>query len=174
MRLFLSSFPNSYFEIIIDQLPEGFKLAPRETPADASGDYQTLERQLKTRVYLSLNKNSDDGWSLPISTLQDNETFVDGAKRFMKELVGEEVDIFYLSNCPMAFDMVRYGESESKNGFFGEKIYYMRIQYGEGDIDTNGPLKEMEDWGWLTRDEMAERVREKNGANAGKFYHYML
>jgi hypothetical protein len=93
----------------------------------------------------------------------------------MKDLVGEEMDIFYLSNCPMAVDYVQYEEKESKDGFFGEKIFYMRVQYGQGDIDSSGAgLNSMHDWGWLSRDEMSERIKEKNGEDASLFYHYML
>jgi hypothetical protein len=56
--------------------------------------------------------------------------------------------------------------------YYGEKIFYYRVQYDSGDVDE-GALK-ADDYAWLTREEMTERVEEERGKHQAKFFHYML
>lgn len=162
-------------EELYASLPEGFTPAPRETIADETGDIQTLERKLKTRVYLSVRPDDATGWVLPTATLEKDETILDGAKRATSTIAGDKLKMLCLSNCPMAVDMVPYSEEELKanDGFYGEKIFYMRVQYDEGDVEES-KLKNNNDWGWLDRSEMTDRVKAEKGEEAGLFYHYML
>ena len=161
------------------QLPEGFEPAPRITEADEKNIIQTTQRKLQDRLYLTIRPNEETGWSLPITTLNednDDETFVDGVKRYMKaNKMLKNLSVRCLSNCPMVVDVIRYenGSEESDNGtYYGEKIFYMRVQYEEGDVKKVD--KGINDWGWLERSEMVERVKEEKGEEASKFYHYML
>lgn len=160
-------------------MPEDFQPAPRITEADKNNIIQTLERKLSDRLYLALRANDDIGWSLPMTELNienNDETFVDGVRRFIKSnKMLEDLNILCLSNCPMAVDVVKYDEGDEKNEsskFFGEKIFYMRVQYDSGDIGNVD--KSLDDWGWLERSEMIERVKSEKGDDASKFYHYML
>ena len=110
------------------QLPEGFTPAPRVTEADKSGDVQTLNRKLNTRVYLSIKPNEDEGWMLPTASINidKKETFLEGAKRATLMVAGESLELFCPSNCPMGVSAVEYTEEERKaNGesFFGEKTF---------------------------------------------------
>lgn len=75
----------------------------------------------------------------------------------------------------MVVDMIEYNDDMMKenDGFFGEKIFYMRVQYDEGEVDVN-KMKKMSDWGWLARDEMQERVKVEKGEESALFYKYML
>ncbi len=156
-------------------LPEGFTPAPRETEADKTGNVQTLDRRLKTRVYLSIRKDDQLGWHLPTVDLNENETFLDGAKRATKSVAGEDLILRCLSNCPMVVDVVEYSDEEkNKNsGIFGEKTFYMRVQYEDGDVEASR-IGNMDDWGWLARDEMVEKVSADKGDDAALFYKYML
>lgn len=160
---------------LMDLLPEGFTPAPRETEADKSGDIQTLNRQLKTRVYLSIRNNDAQGWHLPTASLKEDETFLDGAKRATEHVAGDELILRCFSNCPMGIDVVEYSDEEKENngGFFGEKIFYMRVQHEDGDVKTS-KVSKMEDWGWLAREEMVEKVTAEKRDEAALFYKYML
>mmetsp|Transcript_17523 Transcript_17523/g.26514 ORF Transcript_17523/g.26514 Transcript_17523/m.26514 type:complete len:347 (-) Transcript_17523:120-1160(-) len=163
-------------EELLAQLPEGFTPAPRVTEADKSGDVQTLNRKLNTRVYLSIKPNEDEGWMLPTASINidKKETFLEGAKRATQMVAGESLELFCPSNCPMGVSAVEYTEEERKaNGdsFFGEKTFYMRIQYDDGDVEESSAGK-MNDWGWLTRDEMVDKVSGND--DAATFYKYML
>jgi len=176
-------------EELLDMLPEGFTPAPRETEADKSGDIQTLDRQLKTRVYLTIeNIQNDDkgiakaslnsnGWQLPSVTLDENETMLEGAKRAIKLIAGESLTLRCFSNCPMGVDVVEYTEEEKQQHggtYFGEKTFYMRVQHEDGDVKKNTMDDKFEDWGWLSREEMTKKVVDKKGEEAAMFYKYML
>lgn len=145
------------------------------TEADKSGDIQTLNRQLKTRVYLSIRPDDAQGWDLPTVSLNENETFLEGAKRATATVAGDDLILRCFSNCPMGVDVVEYTEEEKKanDGFFGEKIFYMRVQYEDGDVEKS-KVSKMNDWGWLARDEMAEKASAEKGEEAASFYKYML
>mmetsp|Transcript_15592 Transcript_15592/g.18120 ORF Transcript_15592/g.18120 Transcript_15592/m.18120 type:complete len:348 (+) Transcript_15592:189-1232(+) len=156
-------------------LPEGYTPAPRETLADSAGDIQTLERRLKTRVYLSIRPDDATGWTLPNAVLNENETLLEAAKRAVTDVVGDNLKILCLSNCPMTVDMIPYSSEErnKESDFFGEKIFFMRIQYEDGDVSKE-MMGKMDDWGWLERSEMSDKVKAEKGEDAGFFYKYML
>jgi large subunit ribosomal protein L46 len=170
----------SYYHIV-DLLPEGYKPAPRITEADKNNIIQTLDRKLTQRVYLALRPNNDIGWILPTIDLNlknDNETFVQCVKNYLSSnTMYQNLDIAYLSNCPMAVEAIRYSgndDKRSENGkYYGEKIFYMRVQYQDGNVGEIDK-KALDDWGWLERSEMVERVKAEKGEDASLFYHYML
>jgi large subunit ribosomal protein L46 len=151
-------------------LPEGFKPAPRETEADATGDVKTRERKLKTRVYLAV-QDATDGWSVPTTYVNESETLLDAAKRAVPEAVGTDLKIYCPSNCPMAVDMKVY-DKEEQTEYFGEKIFFFRVQWDDGDV-VEADMK-AKDYGWLAREEMTERVKAEKGDIASKFYHYFM
>ena len=156
---------------MIEMLPEGFTPAPRETEADNIGDVRTLNRRLKSRVYLAVK---DDGkWALPTATVKPEETLLDATKRAVADAAGDKLELYCPSNCPMAVDLTVYSEEDQKKfGTFGVKTFFLRVQYDEGEVDEEE--NDGSDYGWLDRDEITERVREEQGEDASKFYHYML
>ena len=87
-----------------------------------------------------------------------------------------DLKMIHLSNCPMGVDVIPYDNDEdvrSEAGkYFGEKIFYMRVQYEEGDVTSN--KSKFDDWGWLSRSEIVARVKDEKGENSSLFYHYML
>jgi len=170
-------------EELYELLPEGFTPMPRETPADASGFLQTLDRKLKTRVYLTIRHNDTDGWIVPTLDLNEvdsgnakkDETIVECAKRAVKLYCGGDFNVKYIGNAPMGVTMATNEElGVEDSAAFGVKTFYLRIQYDEGKIDEERLGKNVEDWGWLDRDEMTERVKEEKGEKIGNFFHYLL
>lgn len=170
LLFFLTS--NVYFTIrIIEMLPPGYTPAPRETEADKSGNVKTLDRRLKTRVYLAVKDN--DKWSLPTVDVKDDETLLDATKRAVSDAAGDGLELYCPSNCPMAVHLQVYSEEDQqKFGTFGTKTFFLRVQYDEGEVNEED--NDGRDFGWLDREEMTERVREEQGEDASKFYHYML
>lgn len=176
---FFRFFIESIFLLYVAQLPEGFQPAPRITEADEKNIIQTTQRRLQDRLYLTIRPDDDVGWTLPITALNEennDETFVDGVKRYLKSnKMYKDLTVRCLSNCPMVADVIAYedGNEESENGtYYGEKIFYMRVQYEEGEVEKAD--ENLNDWGWLERSEMVERVKAEKGEDASKFYHYML
>lgn len=158
-------------EDLLALLPEGFQPAPRETEADKTGDVKTLDRKLKTRVYLIIQE--DSSWTFPTATVREDstETLLAAAKRALRQAVGSNMDILYLSNCPMAVDTIVYPK-DKRETYYGEKIFYIKAQRDDGDVDPE-QLQSL-DHAWLAREEIVDRVRQQNGDDASKFYHHIL
>jgi len=157
-------------EQMIAQLPEGYKPGPRITEADTNGEVKTMKRRLAERVYFLAQKNGK--WIFPTVTLAGDETFSDAAKRAVLMSVGEEMDIYYVSNCPMAVDMHIVPEAErAKVGFYGTKTFFMKVQHDEFDATLGAGF---DDYAWLARDEIADRMKAQNGHSASRFFHYIL
>jgi large subunit ribosomal protein L46 len=188
MKTFLGQFgkeyPKELFDIDYDKprpitdeellamLPKGFTPAPRETEADKTGNVRTTNRKLKTSVYLTVQE--DEEWQLPTVTLLDDgkETFLEAAKRAVKEKVGDGVEFWCPSNCPWSVDMKAFPENQRANGLYGTKTFFMKVQYDEGVVSEQEMT--VQDFAWLDRREIAERFGEKQGDEASMFYHYML
>lgn len=146
-------------EAMAAHFPRGFEPAPRETEADKTGNVNTLDRKLKTRVYLNVQDDNDitNKWNFPSVSLKDDETLLDAAKRAIAEKVDcpKELNIWYPSNCPIAVDLNIYDENSEerqKDKLYGEKIFFMKFQYeyDEGEVQTT----KKNQLAWLDRDEI--------------------
>ena len=154
-------------EELMEDLPEGFTPAPRETEADRTGDTRTVNRKLKTSIYLVVQKEGDR-WHFPTVDLQEEETLLEAAKRALKEQVGEQLEFWSISNAPCAVDMKAF--ESPKDGLYGTKTFFLKLYYDEGEAAT----KNVSDFSWLDRQEMTEKVLQEQGENTSKFYHYLL
>jgi large subunit ribosomal protein L46 len=161
-------------EELLELLPKGFTPAPRETEADETGDVRTTNRKLKTSIFLAVQDGEDKGlhWQLPTVTLNTDEMLLEAAKRAVKEKVGEEVEFWCPSNSPFAVDMMAFPEDQRKDGFYGTKTFFVKVQYDEGDVSEQ--TMAVKDFAWLERTEMVERVQKEQGDYESKFYQYML
>jgi len=178
----VAEFDDSYedkaytMEEILELLPEGLKLMPRETEADETGFYRTLDRKLKTRVYLAIRPNDEKGWMVPTVDLKSNETLVDGAKRAVEKVSSRSNDLVIrcFGNAPMGVSLKANDKGSDTDGIFGTKTFFMKVQYESGNVYENELNKVMGDWGWLDRREIAERIKQEKGENIGLFYHHLL
>lgn len=153
-------------------LPEGFTPASRETEADKTGDVRTLDRRLKTRVYLAVQGKENAKWGFPTATLKGDETLLEAAQRAVTDAIGSEMELYCPSNCPMAVDMNVPPQDKRVDGMFGTKTFFMKVQHDEGDVSESS--MNVSDFAWLDRGEMVERVLKERGEGPSKFYHYML
>jgi large subunit ribosomal protein L46 len=162
-------------------LPRGFTPAPRETEADHNGDVRTLDRRLKTRVYLTIKdslstpEGDKDMWQLPTVQVLEDETLLDAAKRAVREKVGAALEIYCPSNCPMAVETRVFKEEERCKHIntFGIKTFFMVVQYDDGKV-TMEDLLGASDFAWLEKPEVVDRIREEQGERQSKLYQYLL
>eukprot|EP00577_Skeletonema_sp_RCC1716_P021757 CAMPEP_0113423374 /NCGR_PEP_ID=MMETSP0013_2-20120614/28983_1 /TAXON_ID=2843 ORGANISM="Skeletonema costatum, Strain 1716" /NCGR_SAMPLE_ID=MMETSP0013_2 /ASSEMBLY_ACC=CAM_ASM_000158 /LENGTH=364 /DNA_ID=CAMNT_0000311227 /DNA_START=47 /DNA_END=1141 /DNA_ORIENTATION=- /assembly_acc=CAM_ASM_000158 len=167
-------------EDMIAGLP--FTPAPRETEADASGDVKTLDRQLKTRLYLTIKSDTEGNlsgprWTLPSTIAETNESLLAAAERAVSDSVGSDLKLWCPSNAPMAVNMRVYNDKlpESfRENYFGEKIFYYRVQYDNTGGDVDEAAMKADDYAWLTREEVVDRIEEERGKHQARFFHYML
>jgi len=164
--------PNETIEDALKLLPKKFKPAPRETEADATGNINTLDRALKQRVYLTVKESdeSGDSWAFPSTDVREGETLLDAVTRSIKEATGPELEIYTLSNAPMAFDYRLLPTNNTEETLKGEKIFYFRITYDGGDV------KDPSKCAWLTKEEIVKNALDKYGKDSHipKLQHYHL
>lgn len=176
--------------VLMDAAGLPFTPAPRETEADATGNIQTRDRQLKTSVFLGIKSDAEGNksgprWTLPSALAQSNETLLQTAQRAVQDVAGSDLKVWCPSNAPMTVNFRVYNKnlSEELRGdgdddnihYYGEKIFYYRVQYDSGDVNEKEIKKaNVDDWGWLANDEMVERVTEERGEHQAKFFRYML
>jgi large subunit ribosomal protein L46 len=163
--------PMTYDELLA-QLP--FTPAARETEADESGDVRTINRKLKTNIYLAIQEqNKNDLWQFPSVDIKESETLLDAAKRAITEQVGTDVEFWCPSNCPWSVHLTPYTDEERQvANLYGIKTFFMKLQHDDGDVSTKDMT--VKDFAWLDRQEMADRVKEQQGDHMSKFYYYML
>lgn len=150
---------------------KGFTPAPRITEADTSGNVRTTDRKLKTNIFLTV-QGDDSMWKLPTVSLKDNEILLDAAKRAIPETIGDQVEFWCPSNCPCAVEMNAFApEQQQKEGRYGTKTFFMKVQYDEGAVKADG-IKGTLDFAWLDRSEIVERIQEQKGD--ARFYKYLL
>ncbi|GAX23727.1 hypothetical protein FisN_12Hh304 [Fistulifera solaris] len=148
---------------------KGFTPAPRITEADKNGDVRTTDRKLKTSIYLTVQEDSI--WKFPTVALKDDEMLLDAAKRAIPEAVGEELEFWCPSNCPVAVEMMAFSaEQQQKEQQYGNKTFFIKVQYDEGIVKLG--TQKVTDFAWLNRSEIIERVEKQNGD--GAFYKYLL
>lgn len=130
-----------------------------------------MDRRLKTWVYLTV-KDSEQ-WQCPTIEVKEDETLLEAAKRAIKDKIGEQLEIYYPSNCPMAVDMQVYStEERAQHNMYGEKTFFMVVQYDEGSITKNEIAAD--DFAWLEKSEFVERVKEQQGEDKSELYQYLL
>lgn len=210
------SYKHAHYHIYVYIAGLPFTPAPRETEADKTGNIHTLDRQLKTSVFLAIQSTNEGTlsniprWTLPsaIATSTD-ETLLAVAQRAVTNVAGPNLKIWCPGNAPMAVNLRVYNPklpAEFRENYYGEKIYYYRVQHDSGDMSNDvllseslsevasaaAPLKKgnkkkeeemvveekkgngISDWGWLSKNEIVERVEGERGKHQAKFFHYML
>lgn len=178
-----------------------FTLAPRETMADRSGNIHTRDRCLKTSVYLAIQSTHERSmsgrsrWTLPSTIATNHETLLQSAQRVVTEFAGPNLKVWCPGNAPMACNLRVYNRNlpeKFRGNYYGERVFYYRVQYDSGDVEEDtilpSSLKETEtkekggekkkgdvdDWGWLSKEEIVTRVEGERGKHQAKFFHYML
>jgi large subunit ribosomal protein L46 len=177
--------PSSFFLPNTAGLP--FTPAPRETEADATGYVRTRDRKLKTSVFLAVRSDAEGNasgprWTLPsaIASGGGGVTLHDAAKRAVDECAGTGMTLWCPGNAPMAANLRVYNPSlpeEFRGGYYGEKVLYYRVQHDSGDVDAESIVRAgggVDDWGWLSKEEIVERVEGERGRHQAKFFRYML
>ena len=151
---------------------------------------RTLDRRLKTRVFLTIQdtvstpSGDKEMWRLPTVQLrggggekeQQEETLLEGAKRAIREKVGDVLQIYYPSNCPMAVETRVFNKVERKfhgDTYFGIKTFFMVVQYDDGKV-TMDDLLNASDFAWLEKSEIVDRIRQEQGDRPSKLYQYLL
>ncbi|KAG8890572.1 54S ribosomal protein L17 mitochondrial [Tulasnella sp. 332] len=128
--------------------PENYdKPLPRESEADKIGDVQSLDRSGERNLYLVV-KTKQGIWKLPQAVAASGDALHVAARKQLIQQCGEAMDTWIVGRQPVGFY-----EDEEKIFFFKAHIFA-----GQVSRDTSS---DMEDFAWLTKQEIADRVEEK-------------
>jgi len=142
-----------------------------------SPSLKNLGRKLDTSIYFIIYPNKDTGWILPTVdiNIKSEETLLEAAKRAVLYSLGSSVKSGYLGNCPSGVYVIPYdAERQSKEHIFGEKVFFMRVQYIGGCTEEDELKTAFDDWAWLDRSEIIDIFRVEKDEETSMFYHYLL
>jgi large subunit ribosomal protein L46 len=151
-----------------------FKLAPRETEADASGNMKTMERALKESVYFMVKNKSTSSWEFPQAELKQEEFLGIAAQRAIAETATNMPRLFHFKRQPIGY-ICQANDSLKSKGFYGTKHFfysalvidpYESIFEGE-NIKLDKAYSEVS---WRTKSEVVEVV----GGNYGEYLKHLL
>lgn len=130
---------------------------PRVTEADRRNNTKSLRRALAHRLFLVVKKDRQEhSWQFPQGVWQPGETIRDTAHHRLTEMLGDKLEMFYVSNAPAVHvEYLNSPEYAKTTGYYGTKIFFLRA------IQTGGALKlppGIVDFAWLKLDELEERI----------------
>ncbi|XP_012548733.1 39S ribosomal protein L46, mitochondrial [Bombyx mandarina] len=142
------------FEDAANEEYSKFKFGNLETDADKKGDKTSTERCLQRHLVLVTQRKlgNDSKTLLPQGHWQEGETLRQTAERIVKEQIGSELQIKFISNAPCGFYKYKY--PSEMNGKVGAKIFFYYANYKSGN-----PTKSKVNW--LTRKELDEMLPQK-------------
>ncbi|CZR66902.1 related to ribosomal protein YmL17 precursor, mitochondrial [Phialocephala subalpina] len=137
----------------------------RITDADRKGDVRRLDRQLARTLYLVV-KRKDGGWGFPSGELVGRENLHQAAERILVQTAGLNMNTWIIGHVPIGHHILkpRYTYSPDSTPSLakqGEKTFFMkgRIMAGQADLKEN--LFGLEDFKWLTKEEVQKVVADK-------------
>eukprot|EP00308_Calcidiscus_leptoporus_P023039 CAMPEP_0119364922 /NCGR_PEP_ID=MMETSP1334-20130426/11843_1 /TAXON_ID=127549 /ORGANISM="Calcidiscus leptoporus, Strain RCC1130" /LENGTH=177 /DNA_ID=CAMNT_0007380751 /DNA_START=205 /DNA_END=738 /DNA_ORIENTATION=- len=126
------------------------KEGSREGKGDRTADERSLARKLSCRLYLLLR--IDGEWQLPQTQWASERGAGESGASAREEVAvavaarcGEELQLHWMGNAPIA----HLATADTPATFF------WRLQHFGGAVH---PTAEVEDYGWLTKEELAERL----------------
>jgi len=63
-------------------------------------------------------------------------------------------------------------EQQKESGLYGTKKFFMLCYHDAGQVDDD--VAKIQDYAWLEREEVVNRIKEQDGEDMSKLYHYML
>ncbi|KAJ2332669.1 hypothetical protein GGI00_002688 [Coemansia sp. RSA 2681] len=116
----------------------------RETEADATGDYSSLERRLDRTLYLVV-KGAQGEWMLPQGEVKGEELLHEAARRNLKEMCGGKMSVWMVGNGPVG----HYKSGEAST-------FYIKGHILAGQAKANAELAS--EFKWITREEVEKTV----------------
>lgn len=116
------------------------------TDADKSGNFNSLERQLRRTLYL-LVKDNKGSWRFPNFELGEEKSLHDAAEKGLREVGGDNINTWTVSKTPAT--VLKNGEKNL------EFLIKSHILMGQFEIRDKNSISE---YAWLTKDEIKEKV----------------
>ncbi|OJJ47017.1 hypothetical protein ASPZODRAFT_159015 [Penicilliopsis zonata CBS 506.65] len=141
-----------------EEIPRPF---PRVTEADQKNDQKRLDRALQRTLYL-LVKSKEGFWKFPSSPIETGETLRVAAERTLAQSAGVNMNTWMVGYHPVGHHVYNFRRPKTVDAtgaeLVGEKTFFMkgRIMAGQADLAANE--QELEDFKWLSKDEIQTHV----------------
>ena len=135
------------------QKVDTFNPLPRTTEADRKNDTRSLDRKLYSKLFLVIKRKGK--WGFPNIKIQQKEGLLQCAERAASTIFHPEKregDLYFISSAPCGY---RAGD--------GAKEFFLRAQLINGGFSKEECPQPIEDYQWLTADEVGELLYGPNG-----------
>lgn len=141
--------------------PKVEKPLERLTEADDTKDVRRLDRQLARTLYLCV-KRETGGWGFPSGVLIGRENLHQAAERIIVQTAGLNMNTWIVGHVPVGHHIIkpRYAQDLSIEAA-GEKTFFMKARILAGQADLKGNLFGLNDFKWLTKQELEKHVAPK-------------
>jgi len=147
-----------------------FTPASRTTDADHNNDLKSSHRKLDSKLLLLVKQKlgPESHWVAPQGVRQEGESMRDAAERILRTCCGESLQAQFMGNAPSGFYKYKYSKDPPTDGQpVGAKVFYFKAQLKSGDVIKSSP--EVEDYLWLTKEELPSYVPASYADNLDKF-----
>ncbi|XP_055353400.1 39S ribosomal protein L46, mitochondrial-like isoform X2 [Paramacrobiotus metropolitanus] len=144
-----------------NELYEKFKPAPRITESDQKNDTRATNRKLDRKLYLVVNQKLGDSarWVFPQGAWQGSESLYETAADALRRIGGTDLQFMSLGSTPVGFYRYKYPiSSKIAKDFYGAKVFFFKALLRKGSVT---PSSEVEDYQWMTREELQQTVTDK-------------
>ena len=139
-----------------------FEPASVTTEADESGDQRTILRALRNHLYLVVKPHGGDGYEFPHGPVEDGETMREAAERQVGDMASLDVQLaYFIGNAPT-------GHVEKQDG---NTVFFHRAEFLGDDEDLAAITDTVDDYKWVTKDELLELVDERSRKVLGNMVH---
>lgn len=132
----------------------------RITEADKTNDVRRLDRKLDRTLYL-LVQGSDGKWQFPSEDVPTDEHLHETATRVLESAAGVNMNTWIVGRVPVAHLVTQpeFNEDTSLKQK-GEKVFFLKGRIMAGQADLNGNKLGLQDFNWLTKEELKEKLSE--------------
>ncbi|KAL7271782.1 hypothetical protein RUND412_005433 [Rhizina undulata] len=136
------------------------KPLPRISKADLENDTRSLDRKMSRTLYLLVKRNKGP-WFFPESRLVGTENLHQAAERTLREAAGVNMNTWFVGHVPIGHYVTKYPENFKDEDYVGQKFFFMKARIMVGQADLKGNLQGLEDFQWLTKEEIEKVVARK-------------
>ncbi|RKP14956.1 NUDIX hydrolase domain-like protein [Piptocephalis cylindrospora] len=134
----------------------GVTLEPRENNK-RNGDVRSLERHLDRTLYLIVKKpRTEHAWAMPQGLVEGEEQLHETAMRELHEECGQDMNVWLVARGPIGHYAYEHTGDSGSSKTQESSVYFLKAHILAGQCRPDG--KEVEDFAWVTRDEMSKYV----------------
>ncbi|XP_054751408.2 large ribosomal subunit protein mL46-like [Lytechinus pictus] len=152
----------------------GFQVAPRLTGADERDERHSLDRELSNKLVLIVKckMGKDSVWLLPYGNRAEGETMKNAAVRVLGDHADDSgaLRTHFMGNAPVGFYKQRYPKAvQEQTGKAGVKVFFFKAQYVSGIFEKKTDSPAVEDYLWVTQEELHQYLSEPYLQSIQKF-----